>query len=82
MGAHTSHIVEVEGWGCEREEEDQDSPPPPLPLFRTRTRTRTRGRGAEEELEVLEVALSSAHTCSQLPSFEIENLEWKVKVKV
>ena len=77
MGAHTSHIVVVEAWEYELEAEDQDSPLPPLPLLRTLTRTRTRGRGGVEESEVLEVSPSSTHTCSQLPSFEIENLSGK-----
>ena len=75
MGAHTSHIEEVEGWECEREAEELDFlPPPPL---RTLTRTQTRERGWAEGWEALEVSPSSAHTCSQLPSFEIENLSGK-----
>ena len=74
MGAHTSHIEEVEAWECEREAEESDFLPPPLPPLRTLTRTQTRGRGGVEELGVLEVLQSSTHTCFQPPSFEIQNM--------
>ena len=56
---------------CELEEEEQDSLPPLPPPLRTLTRTQTRVREGVEGSEVPEVLLSSAHTCSQLPSFQI-----------
>ena len=73
MGVHRCHTEEVEEeWECELEAEDQDSLPPLL--LRTLTRTQTQGRVWVEELEVVEVSPSSAHTCSQLPSFQSINM--------
>ena len=69
---------------CEVEVEKEEFPPP---LLRTLTRTQTPGWGWAEGSEAVEVWPSSAHTCSQLPSFQIGNLTefgtiWKPVVTI